>query len=277
MMKKIEQLKKLYNLRKNYNSNLGISFKDYYSLSQYSQHNQVDLTVNFKNKPLSFSNPYWFLHSLEEIFIDEVYQFKSDSLPHTIIDCGANIGLSIIYLKNIFPNAHITGIEADEKIFNQLTRNLEPYNFNGVNLINAAAWVNDEGCTFVIDGSLGGHIKNDNSQDKTIHVKSLRLKNMITSKIFFLKMDIEGAEYQVIKDIKDQLHFIENLFIEFHVKHDEENHLDEILKWVKDAGFTYYIKEAWNVMNNPFTKKLTAKAGWFQSQLNIFCYRNERN
>ena len=72
--------------------------------------------------------------------------------------------------------------------------------------------------------------------------------------------------------ITNQLYLIKNLFIEFHVKHDEENNLDQILKWVKEAGFTYYIKEAWNVMDYPFTKKLSNRAGWFQAQLNIFCY-----
>lgn len=277
MTKKLKQLKKFLSLKRSYDSNLGINFKDYYSLSQFTPHNQIDLTVNFNNKPISFSNPYWFLHSLEEIFVDEVYKFTSENLPRKIIDCGANVGLSIIYLKRIFPNSNIIAIEADKKIYNQLSTNIKNFGFKDITLINATAWIDNSGCTFAVDGGLGGHIQNENSLEETIHVKSVRLLELITSQIFFLKMDIEGAEYEVIKDIKDKLYLIENLFIEFHVKHDEENHLDEILRWVKEAGFLYYIKEAWSVMDYPFTKKLSNKAGWFHTQLNIFCYRNEKN
>ena len=45
-----------------------------------------------------------YLHGLREIFIDEIYK---QTLPENafIIDCGAHIGLSVIYLKSICDSA----------------------------------------------------------------------------------------------------------------------------------------------------------------------------
>lgn len=276
MRKKIKQLKKLLKLRSQYNKALGISFQDYYSLSQFGAQHYVNKDVEFLGKKIKFTNPFWFLHSLDEIFVEKVYQFIPDSEPHKIIDAGANIGLSAIFLKNIFPKAQITALEPDPQIFALLQENIRSFGYEkDVHLLNAAAWINDETLEFAAEGSVGGQVMEQNeSHAATIKVKSVRLRELIDSEIFFLKIDIEGAEYKVLKDIKDQLFLIKNLFIEFHVRNHEENQLDEILKWVRDAGFRYYIKEAWNNMDFPFTKKLNNNSG-FQMQLNIFCYRND--
>ena len=43
----------------------------------------------------------------KELFEKEIYKFKSNNPAPVIIDCGANIGLAIIYWKRLFPEAHI--------------------------------------------------------------------------------------------------------------------------------------------------------------------------
>lgn len=271
MRKKIKQFQKLLQLRKAYNGDLGISFQDFYSLSQFGPQHYFSKEVGFQGKKIKFSNAFWFLHSLKEIFVEKVYQFKPDSQPHTIVDAGANIGLSIIFLKQIFPNSHIIAFEPDQKIFADLKDNMKRFNIKNVSLENVAVWIEDGELSFASEGSVGGKITK-NSKANSV-VKSVDLKKYISNEpIFFLKMDIEGAEYEVLKDCKSYLRNVENLFIEFHVNEHEENHLDEILKWIKDAGFQYYIREAWNNMTYPFTKKLNNIHG-YQMQLNIFCYR----
>ena len=82
-------------------------------------------------------------------------------------------------------------------------------------------------------------------------------------------MNLEN-KYEVLKDCKDVLKNVENLFIEFHDRNHEDNTLDEILKWAREAGFITYVNEAWNNMPHPFTKK---DIGGYHLQLNIFCYR----
>lgn len=274
MRKKIKQLKKLLQLRSRYDKSLGISFRDYYSLSQFGAQHYVSKDVDFLGKTIKFTNPFWFLHSLEEIFVEKVYQFTPDSAPHKIIDAGANIGLSVIFLKRIFPKSQIKALEPDPKIFKLLQENIRNFGYEkDVLLMNVAAWINNDPLIFAAEGSVGGQVIDENtSRSSAIQVKSIRLLDLLDTEIFFLKIDIEGAEYKVLQDIKDRLHLVKNLFVEFHVRDYEENHLDEILKWIKDAGFTYYIREAWNNMNYPFTHNINNAEG-YQMQLNIFCYK----
>lgn len=263
---------------KAYRSKLGLTFNNFYKLSNYSRKNYIEGNTELFGNQIIFSNPFWFLHSLEEIFVEEVYRFKASSESHLIVDCGANIGLSVIYLKKLFPNSKILALEPDKKIFEQLSYNVKSFGYSdSTEVIQAAAWINNENLNFISEGSVGGRISEQSADNNNItSVKALRLKSIIEDKgkIFFLKIDIEGAEYDVLKDIKDSLSNVENLFVEFHAKDNEENKLDEILHWIRSAGFKYYIKEAWNNMSYPFTKEINNKHG-FQTQLNISCYRND--
>ena len=136
-------------------------------------------------------------------------------------------------------------------------------------MIHAAVWKEDTTVSFSSEGSVGG--KMDTSPaEKTITVPAIRLRNLLTGKVDFLKIDIEGAEYEVLKDCKDLLHNVESLFIEFHGMRNEDQKLHEILEWVNAAGFRYYIKEAWNNMTHPLLKTYN---DYYHLQLNIFCFR----
>lgn len=267
--KKLKQLFYSIEKRNDYQKKLGISVRDLNLLKKVKLSYQKDTTLKLFGNPVIFSAPFWFLHSLKEIFIDEVYQFTASKEKLQIIDCGANIGLSVIYLKKLFPNASITAIEPDKKVFSQLEYNLSNFDFTNVELFNAAAWINYEPISFESDGGLGGKITD--KADTSTFVNTVRLKDLLRNQIiFFLKMDIEGAEYEVLKDIKEELKNVENLFVEFHTGFGEKNKLAEILSWIDEAGFKYYIKEAWNNMPNPFVG--TYKGG-YHMQLNIFCFR----
>src|SRR5690349_11035634 len=82
---------------------------------------------------LYFISPPELLYGLREIFIDNIYQqeLKENAL---ILDCGANIGLSVIYLKSICPTARIIAFEPDENNFNLLQKNVDSYNLKNVEL-----------------------------------------------------------------------------------------------------------------------------------------------
>lgn len=261
---------RLKNCFKVYNPKLGISLYSFYKLKTYYKNEYKPTTLNFLGKPISFNSPFWFLHSLQEIFLDEVYKFEPSSDFLKIIDCGANIGLSAIYLKKIFPNSEIIAFEPDEDVFNQLRQNVENQDLLNVHLKNEAVWIENTVLNFSSEGSVGGKISTNQSSSQNL-VKASRLKDYLKeNNIFFLKMDIEGAEFEVLKDCREYLHNVENIFIEFHCKINEENTLASILKWIKEAGFKFYIKEAWNNMEHPFTRK---HLDFFHIQLNIFCYK----
>ncbi len=206
-----------------------------------------------------------------ELFKDEVYKFISSRPDPYIIDCGSNIGMSILYFKSLYPGSRILGFEADPHIFSFLEKNIRSFNLASVTVINKAVWdADDQVLSFLAEGGAGGRLQQKSGQFKYIDVMTARLKNYLNEDIEFLKIDIEGAEYKVIEDCFDQLGLVKNLFIEYHSLVNEEQNLHHILKIVHDAGFRYHIKEAYTTPTPFIERRLNVG---MDLQLNIFCFR----
>jgi FkbM family methyltransferase len=222
-------------------------------------------------KKISFYSPTELLHGLKEIFVDEIYKQNLPSKPY-IIDCGANIGLSVIYMKNSFPNATIIAFEPDERNFDLLRKNIENFGFEQVEIRREAVWIENTILQFASEGSMSSRIDN-NISGRTIPVKAIRLKDYLNKPVDFLKIDIEGAEYQVMNDISSQLHFVKHLFFEYHGTFEQNAELSQLFVLLVEKGFTYYIKEATSVYNSPLFP-LKNPGIPYDVQLNIFCTRN---
>jgi FkbM family methyltransferase len=222
-------------------------------------------------KSVELTDSFWYLFSHREIFIDEVYKFEANSETPLIIDCGANIGLSIIYFKNLYPNSRIIGFEPDPEIFRVLQTNVNTFGFTNVELWQKALWNSDTGVLFRSEGSLGGAIGAPGiAKDEMIQVQSVRLGNFLNQKVDFLKIDIEGAEYEVLQDCEEGLEKVDYIFVEYHGKPAKPQMLPELLKIIECAGFRYHIKDA-NPVRHPLVKY--ERNRYYDLQLNIFCYR----
>jgi FkbM family methyltransferase len=231
-------------------------------------------TYNYKGKLLYYTKPTELLHGLREIFVDEIYSVNLPSRPF-IIDCGANIGMSVIYLKERFPDAEIVAFEPDEKNFELLSKNVASFQLNHVTIRQEAVWVEDTELTFKSDGTMGSKIDVVGTGNYA-KVKASRLKDFLNTKIDFLKIDIEGAEYSVLKDIESSLDNVENMFLEYHGNFDQNNELIEIFSILHNRGFAFYIKEAANVYTKPFAEMGRDAKRDYDIQLNIFCMRNKK-
>ncbi|SHL96074.1 FkbM family methyltransferase [Chitinophaga sp. CF418] len=62
------------------------------------------------------------------------YRFKADTDAPYIIDCGANIGLSILYFKWLYPKAKVLAFEPDGDNLVILQKNVESYGMNDINV-----------------------------------------------------------------------------------------------------------------------------------------------
>jgi FkbM family methyltransferase len=215
-----------------------------------------------------------FLHSLEEIFTEEVYKFQAAGPAPLIIDAGANIGLSVAYFKRQYPQARIIAFEPDPGIFQILQQNIQSLGLQQVEARNAAAWIADTELEFFSEGSLAGSTETAFVSDaRKYKVKAERLKTFLANQdVDFLKIDIEGAENTVVPDLEPELSRVKNLFLEYHSLPGKEQMLGELLNVVKRAGFRYTIKTAADPSRYPFTDRV--RTG-FDGQLNIFCYREE--
>ncbi|QXP61677.1 FkbM family methyltransferase [Olleya sp. HaHaR_3_96] len=232
----------------------------------------IEGKLKFKNLNFSFSDSIGFLHSFDEIFMEEVYKFESDKKSPLIIDCGSNVGLSILYFREKFPEAKIIGFEADNKIFNLLKNNISQfYNNDKIQIFEKAVWTKNTILTFFTEGSLAGSVNVDFSgNNATEKVQAVDFKKYLKEEIDFLKIDIEGAENELIFHIKEDLKNVKNLFLEYHGLIDKEQNLGDILNLLSDVGFEYYIRLAGETLKYPFCKETPKK---FNQQLNIFCFR----
>lgn len=231
-------------------------------------------TVTLFGSQISFPDGYWFLHSMKEIFVEEVYRFQGRKADPFIIDCGANIGLSVIYFKRLFPKSKIIAFEPDGSIFEMLKKNVGAFNYEDVQLINKGLWKKETSLSFLAEGTLGGRVIDSSTgsiRPDIISIDTVRLKDYLYEEVDFLKIDIEGAEYEVLLDCADSLKNVHFLFVEYHSTANESQKLHEILSIISRSGFRYYIREAAQNVSHPFVER---NRNWFDLQLNIFCFRN---
>jgi FkbM family methyltransferase len=219
---------------------------------------------------LFFYSPEELLHSFDEIFIEEVYKQSLRDQPY-IIDCGANIGLSIIYMKHHHPNAEILAFEPDEKNFILLNKNMKSFGYSSITLRNEAVWTKNTTLRFSNEGLMSSTIARGHVP-QTRQIKATRLKDFLNREIDFLKIDIEGAEFDVLNDINDRLHFVRNMFVEYHGTFKQNNEIAELLTLITRSGFSLYIKEATCLYQTPFYR-IENSGRQYDVQLNVFCFR----
>lgn len=217
------------------------------------------------------SDSKWYLPTLKEIWEKEIYRFESNNKTPYIIDCGANIGLSVIFWKHLFPDAKILAFEPDPQIFELLSENINTFGYKDIDLRQLAVWSAETDLLFQTDNSVGGRLEIGDSSADSIKVKTIRLRDLLSQHIDMLKMDIEGAEYDVLMDCSDQLLNVERLFVEYHGAPYEKQKLQMILDIIQRNGFRYHIKEA-NPIKHPFIR--SERNTYYDLQLNIFAFRD---
>ncbi|MFN4315821.1 MAG: FkbM family methyltransferase [Chitinophagaceae bacterium] len=231
---------------------------------------------NFKSGlPIHFTDPQAFLLSVRELFIEEIYRFRPSTPNPRILDCGAHIGMSILFFKHNYPGAVITAFEPDSANFALASKNLDSWNLKNVEILPKAIWIHNEEIQFQQTHDMGSSIVDSGeiSSDAVVRIPCQRLRDLLEGEIDFLKLDIEGAEYEVIKDCGDRLRNIKNIFLEYHGNYDEMYKLTTMLQILTEQNFAYYIKEAGTIYQRPFYDNERHYS--YDVQLNIFCMRRD--
>lgn len=233
-----------------------------------------DTTLKLRNLgPISvlYKRPYELLKTYDEIFVCEIYRFNTTSTNPVIIDCGANIGISSLYFKTVYPGATLIAFEPDQSLADIFEKNMAQNSMSNYTLHRAAVWTENGTISFDNKGSEASSI--DITGNSSFKVPTVKLGAILAGQthIDLLKIDIEGAEYPVVQDIENELHKVEHLFIEYHGLATETYKLETILRIVSNAGFKTYIKMAADNLDMPFYQKQTGTI--YDVQLNIFCYR----
>lgn len=226
----------------------------------FKMYNRKKMLANIVGYKVKFNYFNTLRGLFKEIFIAQSYWFSTDKKEPVIIDCGSHFGQSIIYFKLLYPKANIICFEPDDYTFSILKDNIESNGIQNIEMHNKAVADYDGEINFyniednkssVVMSTVRERVQNG----KKNVVEATRLSNYINSTIDFLKMDIEGAELSVLKELikSDKLRYIKQMVIEYHhhIKEHEDN-FSHTLELLEDAGFGYqieadFLKPRWKV------------------------------
>ncbi|QCK15377.1 FkbM family methyltransferase [Mangrovivirga cuniculi] len=234
-------------------SKTGRPVSDLYDLSRlyyYSWKNRKanrDHSIFYKNFRIKTPDVPLLINLINEIFLEETYFFKCESNNPFIIDCGANIGMASLYFKSLYPGSEILSFEANPEMYAYLKDNIEINDLKDISAFNAAlSSKSGEATLYIPEKSpyLNPGIIKENINSKEIKVNAVCLSDYINEKtIDLLKIDIEGSENMVIKDLVNsgKIDLIKKIICEFHPK--AGNDKDYLIKLLINKGFHLVVTE----------------------------------
>lgn len=186
-------------------------------------------------------------HLYEELFIERNYDLALGTDHPCIIDCGSNIGMSVLFFKDVYPKARIIAFEPDPRNFDQLQSTVLA-NVPDVTVYNMA--ISDEPGEMKLYSSITSQsgittksLYRERLEDTSVQsetVKVVRLSDYVQSPVDLIKVDVEGAEVAVIHDLitSDAINLVRNMIIEFHdIKQEGRQTLSEFLARLGQQGF----------------------------------------
>jgi FkbM family methyltransferase len=228
--------------------------------------------IVFLENEFSYHHGQAFLNTYNELFNQNIYKFNLKKTNPVIIDCGANMGLSVLYFAKTYPDSKIIAFEPDESVLPYLKQNIKTYELSNVLLYEKAVWSSNTILSFYSDQGMGGRLELNYNNQAPKKVEAIRLKEFLDKEVDFLKIDIEGAEMEVLIDCEDKLRNVNNLFVEYHSFENSEQQLGELLNLLKRNGFKYHLRQSFSRLRPFVDKNLVCEN--YDMAINVFAYRN---
>jgi FkbM family methyltransferase len=210
-----------------------------------------------------------------ELFVMREYEFKGDDEPH-IIDCGSNIGMSVLFFKKAFPRCEVLCFEPNPAAFECLQRNVAANNLDRVVLVEAAVGIEAGSATLYtapshegsdLEASIVATMQPGRSLIERT-VRRVRVSEYVDRHVDLMKLDVQGGEGAVVEDLaaSGKLGHVQRLIIEYHDDlTDAQNRLGDLLRRLEAAGFLLVIHSA---HEPPFTRHVGKP-----TLLQIYAYR----
>lgn len=185
-----------------------------------------------------------------EIFSEHRYYIELGTRRPRIIDAGAHIGLATGYFRWLYPEALITAIEPNPQLVKLLQNNLELNQWWTVMVEEVALAGNRGSVPFYFDKSpdkwysTGGLTRgawNGRQESGEIQVAAVPLTDYLSEPVDLLKLDIEGAEEEVLQATGDRIQNVKHIIMEYHKQ--EGNSLDEIERFLEIHDFRVEVKK----------------------------------
>jgi len=190
------------------------------------------------------------------IFKEWIANKVNDLIPRNgiIFDIGANAGLlSVVFAKNCVPNGRVYAFEPDKENFDQLLKNIKINDFDNIKAFPIAIQNNHQAKQIkfnirrVIDGD-GNENRGLSSlisfptnkvSEKIVLASTIdcEIKKNKVKRIDFLKIDVEGAEYQVLLGGKESIKKFQPI-----IQYECSNILDKMINTDNTKKCFYFLK-----------------------------------
>lgn len=199
---------------------------------------------------VTFLDHRWFKYLFDEVFISDVYDFHADNHDPFIIDCGSNIGMTVTFFKTLYPRSRIVAFEPDPRTFAMLRTTVERNKMRDVVLVNKAVYDREGRLSFYYDPDHPGYPGQSTLRERlpkawrSETVECVLLSDYVKGEVDFLKMDVEGAEYVVLRELSQvgRLRKIKEMVIEYHHHITPgDDQLSKFLGLLEENGFGYQI------------------------------------
>jgi FkbM family methyltransferase len=204
--------------------------------------------VRFKRYSVRINDGPNFYYLCKDIFENRIYHFDALRPDPLILDCGSNIGMSLLYYKQEYPSARVIAFEPEPVIFRYLQENIGTNQLADVRLVQAAVAGREGNLAFHSDGKYASYLVQDRSTPlppgwTECRVPCVRLRSYLNEPVDFLKLNIEGAEWEAIADSEECLRQVREMVIEYHHLPGLPRTLHKILEMLNRQGFEYLIND----------------------------------
>lgn len=158
--------------------------------------------------------------TFDEVFVAQEYELPfADFDPAHILDLGANVGYASIYFAARWPRAHILAVEPDARNAGLLARNTRPW--PRIARLQAAVWAHPARvCVANPADAANAFRMRELAEGPTDSIEAYTVTQLIErmgcARLDLLKMDVEGAEAEILRDGADWLDRIDTMVIELH-------------------------------------------------------------
>lgn len=182
--------------------------------------------------PFSITNPQFeFVEAGDvatfwQIFYREIY--RVEATDRLIIDAGANIGAFSLYALKANPHVKVIAVEPAPDSCKRLRATLRANDVESRCTLAEVALGDREGET-TIELDAGSQFRRSGVPGHRVPLVTLDSLIPAGAEVDFLKMDIEGAEYGVVKAISpDTLRRIRRIVLEFHPQEPAKTAIDPL-------------------------------------------------
>jgi FkbM family methyltransferase len=175
-----------------------------------------------------------------EVFFCEVYRsprpLETDRI-RKVVDLGSNVGYSILYFARTFPQATIEAYEPHPGHVRQISRNIAANGLEGRVALHAVAAGNQSCRMFLLDAENQSALVSQEGPGRFEVAVVDWLAAAAGKPVDFLKMDVEGAEYEMLFDARFASLEISNIVVEWHETQAHPAGGQEVLDLMQRLGY----------------------------------------